>query len=154
MGLWIISSIFDCVIYLPVLHYKIQLFELLFCLFLFIGWKPLLAFLRKSSGLKWALGAYALLALFNSAIHHQTNILLENLGTIYTCLIPMLVCAVLFQMKKPGQIIEKGLIWMCIFITAQLLDRLLTFPIRHYFQYGQGVWGLSLSGHRKPANWS
>lgn len=114
--IWIISAITDCIIYLPILHYKLQLFEVLFCYFLFTSAGFLWRYINKPLPLRGPLLAFIGLALLNIIFHFESQVMLENLGTLYSCLIPFVVSGALLQIKAPDKVIEKSLLGMAVLL--------------------------------------
>lgn len=125
---WMISAIADCMIYLPVLHRKIQVFEIIFCIFLLSGARSILASLQKPFPLKWPLLAFAFLAVLNTLLHWESQVLLENSGTLYACMIPFVFSHALFNTDAPGKVIEKGFLGGIILLLLMCLAGL----ILHY----------------------
>jgi O-antigen ligase len=113
---WIISAILDCVIYLPVLHYKLQFFEILFCFFLLTQFRSIIRFLYRPFPLKKPLFAFIALALLNMVAHFEQNVLLENLGTLYSCSVPIVFSHALLQLPDPKRVLERGLLGICILL--------------------------------------
>lgn len=118
---WMISAIADCIIYLPVLHRKVQLFEIIFCIFLINGARPLATSLPKPFPLKWPLIAFAFLAVLNTLWHWESQVLLENLGTVYACMIPFVFSHALLNTKSPEKVIKKGFLGGIVLIPLMSL---------------------------------
>ncbi len=116
LTIWMVSSIFTHLIYLPVLQYKIQIFELLFFVFAFRLIKNSKKILSLSYHLKSALFFYIALIIFNIIFHFGKDTVIDNLGSLYSCFIPIVFGFSLFSLSSSKLVIKNAFILIAILL--------------------------------------